>query len=185
MAKSVNQESKDIRTKDGNLKFGHIHDDQSKSSIMMQGQGAFEYITIDQEGTSKRFITNRCRGRYQVIAGDEIKKGQPGIWLDGKTSDIIIRTGGRIKLIGENIDLIANGSDNENGVIFLKSNEKIKFESKQVDLNASENCNILSSGNMQTSAKNIMKMYGGTMEKLTAAGEKLLNTTSFKTSIKK
>ena len=35
------------------------------------------------------------------------------------------------------------------------------------------------------SAKNIMKMYGGTMEKLTGAGEKLLNTTAFKTSIKK
>jgi len=185
MAKSVNLESKDIRTKDGNLKFGHIHEDQSKSSIMMQGQGGLEYISIDQEGPSKRFITNRCRGRYQVIAGDEIQKGQPGIWVDGKNSDIIIRTGGRIKLIGENIDLIAAGSGNDNGVIYLKSNEKIKLESKQVDLNATETFNILSSGNMQMSAKNIMKMYGGTMEKLTAAGEKLLNTTSFKTSIKK
>ena len=38
MAKSKNNESKDIRTKDGNLKFGHIHKDQVISSIMMQGQ---------------------------------------------------------------------------------------------------------------------------------------------------
>ena len=36
MSLSENKETKDIRTKDGNLKFGHIHTDQVKSSIMMQ-----------------------------------------------------------------------------------------------------------------------------------------------------
>jgi len=185
MAKSVNYESKDIRTKDGNLKFGHIHDDQTKSSIMLQGQGGLEYITIDQEGATGKYITNRCRGRYQVIAGDAIEKGQPGMWFDAKNSDIIIRTGGRLKLIGENIDLIATGGGNDTGVISLKATEKIKFESKQVDLNGTETCNIFTDGNIQLTANNILKMYGGTMEKLTGAGEKLLNTTAFNTSIKK
>ena len=47
MAKSINYETKDINTKDGNLRFGHIHKDQVISSVMIQGQGGLEYITID------------------------------------------------------------------------------------------------------------------------------------------
>lgn len=184
MAKSINYESKDIRTKDGNLKFGHIHKDQTKSSIMLQGQGGLEYITIDQKGATGKWITNRCRGRYQVKAGDEIPKGQPAMYFDASNGDIVIRTGGRIRMEAENIDIIANGPDNNNGIIHLKSNEEIKFETKKLTGNATESCSFFSNGNMQCTAQNIMKMYGGTFEKLTGAGAKLLSTTAFNSSVK-
>jgi len=181
MTKAVNFESKDIRTKDGNLKFGHIHQDQTKSSIMMQGQGGLEYISIDQSGATGRWITNRCRGRYQVKCGDEIKKGQPAFYVDAANGDIVIRTGGRIRMEAENIDIIANGgSDNKNGIITLKSNEEVKLESKKITLDSKESCNIFGAGSVQVSAQNILKMYGGTMEKLTGAGKALLDTTAFK-----
>lgn len=180
MTKAVNFESKDIRTKDGNLKFGHIHQDQTKSSIMMQGQGGLEYITIDQSGATGKWITNRCRGRYQVKCGDEIKKGQPAFYVDAANGDIVIRTGGRIRMEAENIDIIANGGDNKNGIITLKSNEEVKLESKKITLDSKESCNIFGAGSIQVSAQNILKMYGGTMEKLTGAGKALLDTTAFK-----
>lgn len=180
MTKAVNFESKDIRTKDGNLKFGHIHQDQTKSSIMMQGQGGLEYITIDQSGSTGKWITNRCRGRYQVKCGDEIKKGQPAFYVDAANGDIVIRTGGRIRMEAENIDIIANGGDNKNGIIHLKSNEEIQLESKKITLDSKESCNIFGAGSIQISAQNILKMYGGTMEKLTGAGKALLDTTAFK-----
>ena len=54
--KSVNKEIKDVRTKDGNLRFGHIHKDQAKSSIMLQGQGGLEFITIDQTSPREGWI---------------------------------------------------------------------------------------------------------------------------------
>lgn len=184
MTKATNFESKDIRTKDGSLKFGHIHQDQTKSSVMLQGQGALEYISIDQSGKTGRWITNRCRGRYQIKCGDEVKKGQPGFYLDAASGDIVIRTSGRIRMEAENVDIIANGSDNSNGVIHLKSNEEIILESKKVSFDAKEALNMLSNGNVQLSASNILKMYGSSMEKLTGAGKSLLGTTSFNTSIK-
>ena len=56
------------------------------SSVMMMGStgGAddLEYITIDETEPRKRWITSRCRGRYQVKSGDDIPKGQPGIYFD-------------------------------------------------------------------------------------------------------
>ncbi len=62
MTKSINYETKDIHTKDGNLRFGHIHKDQVIASAMIQGQGGLEYITIDQTEPRKGWITSRCRG---------------------------------------------------------------------------------------------------------------------------
>lgn len=185
MTKAVNFESKDIRTKDGNLKFGHIHQDQTKSSIMMQGQGGLEYITIDQSGATGKWITNRCRGRYQVKCGDEIKKGQPAFYIDAANGDIVIRTGGRIRMEAENIDMIANGgSDNKNGIITLQANEEVKLDSKKLTLNSKESCNIFGTGSIQISAKNILSMYAGTFEKMTATGFQLSDTTSYSSIFK-
>jgi uncharacterized protein (DUF2345 family) len=185
MTKSVNNESKDLRTKDGNLRFGHIHKDQSKSSIMMQGQGGLEYITIDQEGSTKRCITSRCRGRFQVKAGKEIPQGQPAIYLDAESGDIVIRAKNRIRIEAENIDMIASGGDTQNGVINIKANEAINITSeKKVNIQGNESCNVFSNGNLQLSAENVCKMYGGSFEKLTGVGANLLSTTDFSSSLK-
>ena len=82
MANSQNLEVKDIKTKDGNLRFGHIHSDQSKSSIMMQGQGGLEYISIEQVGLRPGWIWSRCRGRYQITCGDNIKEEEVAFYLN-------------------------------------------------------------------------------------------------------
>ena len=106
---SKNYEAKTIQTKDGALKFGSIHDDDVKSSLLLQGQEALEYITFDQTAPRKRWLSNRCRGRYQVVSGDDIEKGQPAMYFDAKNGDIVIKTKGRIRMEAENIDIIARG----------------------------------------------------------------------------
>ena len=63
---SKNYESKIIQTKDGAIKYGHIHQDDVKSSLLLQGQESLEYISFDQTEPRKRWLSNRCRGRYQV-----------------------------------------------------------------------------------------------------------------------
>jgi len=187
MANSVNYETKDIRTKDGNLRFGHIHQDQSKSSIMMQGQGGLEYITIDQEGATKRCITSRCRGRYQVKCGKEVPKDQPAIFFEAENGDIIIRAKNRIRIEAENIDIIAAG-DKSNGEVNIKGSEAVNITSeKKVNINGIESCSIFTNGDLQISSKNICKIYGGSFDFLDAVGQKLREeTTSFtKSTIKK
>lgn len=169
MTKSKNYETKDIHTKDGNLRFGHIHKDNVISSAMIQGQGGLEYITIDQTGPRKGWITSRCRGRYQVKCGDDIPKGQPAFWLDADSGDIVISTRGRIRMEAENIDIIAYGSGPSNGNVNINGKEAVNIEGKTVNINGNEKMSIFTDGSMQMTAMNILKMYTGDMQSLTAA----------------
>jgi hypothetical protein len=169
MAKSLNYETKDIRTKDGKLRFGHIHQDQVKSSVMIQAQKGLDYITIDQTAPRDGWITSRCRGRYQVKCGELIPKGQPAMYFDATNGDIIFRTGGRILMEAENIHMEAHGSDNKNGIISLRSNEQILLDSKKVEANGAELVSIYSGAELKLTGINIMKMYSASIQKLTAA----------------
>lgn len=175
MALSENLETKDIRTKDGNLKFGHIHTDQVKSSVMVQAQGGLEYISIDQTGKRKGWITSRCRGRYQVKCGDDIPEGDVAIFISSagenglNLGNIEIHTKGVFKVNAKDIQLIATGTDNSTGRITLKSNEEIKLDSKQININAAEAMSLLSDGELNTTAQNIMKMTAGSFQKLSSA----------------
>jgi hypothetical protein len=174
MGLSQNLEVKDIRTKDGNLRFGHIHKDQTKSSIMLQGQGGLEFISIEQVGKRPGWIWSRCRGRYQITCGDNIKKDDVAFYLNASGGDglskgnIEIVTKGTFKIQAENIQLIASGNDNSNGNINLMSNEKIELESKQINIVAKEAMGLYAS-DLNTSAKNIMKMTAGSFQKLSSA----------------
>lgn len=171
MSRSLNLEVKDIRTKDGNLRFGHIHKDQGKSSIMIQGQGGLEFISLEQVGPREGWIWSRCRGRYQITCGDNIKEGDVAFYLNTAGGDgyykgnIEIHTRGTFKVNAENIELIARGNDNNNGNITLKSNEKIELDSKQINIKAKEALSLYAS-DISTSAKNIMKMTAGNFQKL-------------------
>lgn len=166
--KSKNYEQRRIGTKDGQITFGHIHPDQVKSSFMIQGQESLEYITIDQTSPRKRWITSRCRGRYQVKCGDDIPKDQVGMWFNADRSDILIQTKGRIRMEAENIDLIARGSDDSKGVINIQSNESVNIKTKRYNASASESITLFANGEMQQTALNIMKIYAGSMEKITS-----------------
>jgi hypothetical protein len=174
MALSENLEIKDIRTKDGNVRFGHIHNDQGKSSIMLQGQGGLEFISIEQVGEREKWIWSRCRGRYQITCGDNIKKDDVAFYLNTSGGDgfskgnIEIVTKGTFKVQAENIQLIASGNNNSNGVISLQSNEKIELDSKQINVSAKEAMGLYAS-DLNTSASNIMKMTAGSYQKLSNA----------------
>ena len=168
MAKSKNYETKRTGTKDGQLSFGHIHGDQVKSSAMLQGQESLEYIVIDQTEPRRRWITSRCRGRYQVKCGDDIAKDQIGMWFNADRSDILIQTKGRIRMEAENIDLIARGPDASKGVINIISNESVNIETKKFTANANESISLFTDGEMQQTAINIMKIFGGSIQKMTS-----------------
>jgi hypothetical protein len=174
MAKSLNLETKDIRTKDGTLKFGHIHRDQGKSSVMLQGQGGLEFISIEQVGKRPGWIWSRCRGRYQITCGDNIEEEEVAFYLNTSggsgtsKGNIEIITKGTFKVNAENIQLIARGSDNKNGNINIQSNEKITLDAKQINIKAEEALGLYAS-DLNTSAKNIMKMTAGSFQKLSSS----------------
>jgi hypothetical protein len=169
MANSINYQTKRDGTPDSQISHGHIHNDEVKSSLMLQGQESLEYISIDQTEPRKRWITSRCRGRYQVKSGDDIPKGQPGMYFDACNGDIIFRTGGRIRIEAENVDIISRGGDSSNGTINLISNESINLKSKKITVSATESLSLFTDGEMFQAAINILKVYSGASQRLTAS----------------
>lgn len=153
---------------DGFIKYGHIHNDQVRSSVLIQGKEALEYIAIDQTDPRKRWITSRCRGRYQVKSGDDIPKNAVGMYFDACNSDIVIRTGGRLRMEAENIDLIATGKTNTSGIINIYGNESVNLNAKKITANADESITLFTSGQMFQTALNIMSVYAGIYNRLSS-----------------
>lgn len=153
---------------DGEIKFGHIHDDGKISSFMVRsGHEANHYITMESEGEPHRKHGTICRskGSFQVKAGDNVPYGQPGVFIDAVSGDIVLNApSGRIRLIAENIDLLANGSDNTNGVIILDSNEKIIIKSPIVDVRSTVSTKIFSNKTVELIGKGILNIYGGLID---------------------
>ena len=166
--KSKNNETKDIRTKDGNLKYGHIHDDQVISSVMLQGQEGLEFVTIDQTGPRKGWIWNRSKGRYQTITGDEVGEDQVAIYISSAggngqaPGNIELFSKGTIKIQAENIELIATGSGNDSGNIHLQGNQNIRLEGgKEINMDSKESTSITAEADLNLTATNSMKNTAG------------------------
>jgi hypothetical protein len=90
------------------------------------------------------------------------------MYFDANNSDIVIRTGGRIRMEAENIDLIARGKTNSSGVINIHSNESVNIKTKRFTTNADESISLFTDGEMQQTAINIMKIVAGSVEKMTS-----------------
>ena len=182
MAKSKNNESKDIRTKDGNLKFGHIHKDQVISSIMMQGQEGLEFVSIDQTGPRKGWIWNRSKGRYQIVTGDEVGQEQVAIYISSAggngqaPGNIEMFSKGTIKIQAENIELIATGSSNDSGNIHLQGNQNIKLDGgKEIKIDSKESTSITAASDLNLTASSMKNSAGSFQQESAASATKKPN----------
>jgi hypothetical protein len=157
---------------DGELKFGHIHDDNKISAfIVRSGRESNHYITMESEGEPHRKHGTICRstGAFQIKAGDNVKssgiKENIGVYIEAVDGDIVLNAGnGRIRLIGENIDFIARGGDGQNGVISIDANEKVIVNSPIVSINSKVSTKMVSDGRIDVIGKAILNIYGGLVD---------------------
>ena len=167
MAKPKNNYTCDYGTNDGDIKFGHIHEDGEISSVMLRGKSSEHYITLEQTGKPHRKSGTICRSRgtFQIVAGDDVIPKSPGIYLEAASGDIcIIAPSGRIRMIAENIDLLASGADGENGVITLDSNEKVIIKAPTIDVSSIVSTKIFSEKTVECIGNGVLNVYGGLIE---------------------
>ena len=168
MAERKNYHTLRYGNADGDISFGHIHEDNNLSAVMLRsGQEELHYITLDSTGEDHRKDGTICRslGSFQVKAGDRVGKGKPGVYLDAVSGDLVLRApNGRVRIEGINIDLIASGPNGKNGVIRLESNEKVLIKTKIFDANASVSAKIFSDGTVNVIGKTICDIYGGLVD---------------------
>ena len=169
MSESKNYHTIRYGNKDGEIKFGHIHNDNEISAFMVRsGSDTRHYMSMDATGGEGRRggTINRCPGTYQIKCGDDVtsdpEDGIPAFYVECVNGDIIFSaTRGRIKFQAENIEFLASGADNNNGVITLKSNEKVEIISKNVEVNATSVAKFFSSGTCKVVGNAILDLYGG------------------------
>lgn len=158
-------------TKDSETIRGHVHNDNVLSAYMVRsGYDYRHYITLDADSKRTGWTIIRCPGSFNVKAGDDIPYDKNSIYLEAVNGDIVFRAkNGRIRLDAENIDLIAEGSKNNVGVINLESNEEINLKSKNIKIDADSVAKFFSSGSMQLVADASMDIYGGLVDIATSA----------------
>ena len=89
------------------------------------------YFQMDKTGSTeiKGGTVFRGQGTFQIKHGDACSGGQ-GVFIDAGAGDLTLISSARVRIIGENIDLIATGAD-ENGNIQINAPSKIQINSKQ------------------------------------------------------
>lgn len=187
MSNTKNYHAVGYGTKDGEIKFGHVHDDEVLSAVMLRnGQDPNHYLTLEGnvKGEPHRKNGTICRspGSFQVQAGEKTPNEQPGIFFDAVNGDIVLNArNGRIRIIADNVDIIASGSDGKNGVVYIEGNEKVIVNGKQsVDIRSKASTKIFSEKTVEVIGNGLLNIYGGLVESmdgatdaLTAKGSKL------------
>tara|TARA_B100001758_G_scaffold75652_1_gene63923 strand:+ start:8186 stop:8803 length:618 start_codon:yes stop_codon:yes gene_type:complete len=167
MSAKINYEAYRLGTKDGEIKFGHISDNQQIYSVYLNNYMTADkhYIAMVQTGEldwQRDSTLCRSMGSFSVIAGDRAKDGTPSIDLTANSGDIILSApSGRIKLMAKDIEFIASGDTGETGNIRMKANEKIVLDAGQiVDIHAKVSIKIVSDKDVETIARGILNLIG-------------------------
>ena len=158
--------------KDGEIKFGHITDNNEVDSfIVRSGTEPEHYIEMCSTGKPHRKNGTVCRskGTFHVQAGDNVKTGNTsencGIFFESVDGDLWIGAkNGKIKIFARDIELIANGIDGKTGSITLSANEKVNIESPYVHINGKTSVKIVSDDTVNILGKTILNIYGGLID---------------------
>ena len=165
MAEVKNYHTIRYGTAQGELKFGHITQDNVLSGVLLRsGRSKNHYITMDSSGAPHRKHGTICRspGSFQIRAGDNVDKDIPGVYVEAVSGDLVLRApSGRVRIEGVNIDLIASGPDGQNGVITLDANEKILMRAQTIDISSKVSTRLFSEKTVELIGNAILNMYGG------------------------
>ena len=113
------------KTVDGMITMGEVDQYNVTSGIKLRvgnvGSPTPHYIQMDKDGDAETKARQgtivRCPGAFQVKSGDLVGAGIPGVYIDSGNGDIVLKSAGRIRIEAEDIDILATGSGNKNGVV--------------------------------------------------------------------
>ena len=152
-------------TAEGELQFGHITMDNVLSGCLLRsGSSLNHYISLDSSGEEHRKHGTICRspGSFQVEAGDNVTGATPGVYIEAVSGDLVLKApSGRVKIVGENIDIIASGAGGDNGVVNIEGNEKVLVKSQIIDVSSKASTKIVSEKTVDIIGKAILDIYGG------------------------
>jgi hypothetical protein len=132
----------------GELKFGYLHNDGTKSSFVVRSSDdPLHYFSMDSDGPRKGGTINRCPSTYQIKCGDDVKGDTPAFIIEALNGDIVLMAkNGNIRMEAKDVLIKADGSDNKTGNINLEANERINIFAKEVNINGKQAARFITSG---------------------------------------
>ena len=159
-----------LGTDHGEIKFGHIHDDDVLSGVLIRSgaDAGRHYFQMDSSGSipqgRKGGTIFCCPGSFQIDCGEDVNKGIPAFKVNSKGDVLINAPGQRVKIIAENIELIASGPDGKNGSIIIDANEKVIIKAPIIDVRSKVSTKIFSEKTVTVCGKAILDIYGGLVD---------------------
>ena len=168
-------------TVDSSVEQGKVNGNGVVSAFKVRsGESSIKphYFQMDKTGSVDQGIKGgtifRGQGTFQIKHGDGLEN-VPGVFIDSGTGDLTLVSSGRVRIIGENIDLIATGADKD-GNININAPSKIQITSKQT-------ISILANAQMTVFSGAALFLEGASNVYLTGANvEAIDGATSFKGS---
>ena len=158
----------------GSLAFGHIHKDAAVTSgVMLRTPYAEHQFSLDIDGERKGWTTSTGPGNFQVECGSANEEDQDSLILNAKNGNIMITaTNGKIRMQGNDIEIIAISNKGDGGNIKIDATETIRVESKKYINNAKMMYQIFSPQRGELLSNGVLKIYGGMVRGITAACSK-------------
>ena len=161
---------------DGQILLGEVNEDNVTSGITLRvGKTTSpvpHYIQMDKDGDAltkgRKGTICRSPGAFQVKAGDMCGDGIPGVYIDSGNGDLILRSDGRVRILAENIDLIASGADEANGIVQINANSKVLIGSDDVHIDSGNLTKIFSDKTTEVIGNSILNLFGSSIEQLDA-----------------
>ena len=165
MAELKNYHTVRYGTADGELQFGHITQDNVLSAVLLRnGQSLKHYISMDATGEDHRKHGTICRseGAFQVRAGDNVKDDNFGVYIEAVSGDLVLQApSGRVRIVGENVDIVASGADGKNGNVTISANEKCIVKAQTTVVSSVASTKVFSEKTVEVIGKGILNLYGG------------------------
>ena len=155
----------------GNIKFGHIHKDAGTTSgVLIETTDSLHHITLDKAGERKGHTISLSPGDTVIKAGEKNTASQTTIEIEAVNGDIVlVASNGKIRMQADDIEMIANGGDGNNGNISLRAVENIKTDSKKFLVNATNFYRIATPGYAELAANSGMTLYASLIRGVTDA----------------
>ena len=174
--------AQEIGTQNGVLKFGALSPTGDvTASVSITGLDGRHFISLDEDGKRKGWTTMNAPGALQINAGEDLlqisenpsggrenKVEQNCIFMNAENGDIVIKArNGKIRLEGLDIEMVATGNSPE-GQFWVKANENIKMDSKNITIDGTLSVNLVSSGIVHVRSS-LMQITSGFVNGITAA----------------
>ena len=155
----------------GSVKFGHIHKDAGTTSgVMLEVTESLHHITLDKTGERNGHTISVSPGDTVIQAGEKNVPAQTTIMIEAVNGDIcLIASNGKIRMVADDIEMIANGGGGNKGNIVMRAVENIKTDSKKFLVNATNFLRIATPGYAELAGNSGMTLYASLIRGVTDA----------------